>query len=118
MSATSIYVSWSTVPPEHQHGVIEAYVVFYRESGDYSAPYKEIASTEFSTVIIGLEPATSYGVRILAYTRNGNGVASIEIAEYTHEKGRVFGICKSLWFVCIFNIYILSLSCCKAFKVT
>ncbi|XP_057300471.1 uncharacterized protein LOC130632586 isoform X2 [Hydractinia symbiolongicarpus] len=86
ISSTSFNVSWGDVPEEHRHGDINGYVLFYREKAQLSAPYQVLASEKFSTVLIGLHPGTQYAFRLLAYTSNGNGVASFEKLKYTLEE--------------------------------
>lgn len=67
-------------------GVI-GYIVFYREKAMTSSPYKVMSSTNTTLVIAGLHPGTSYNLRLLAYTENGNGVSSKPFENSTKETG-------------------------------
>ena len=83
--ATSINVTWDEVPLTNQNGVITGYVVFHKEM---TAPaYTATATIHRGVKIQGLKAATQYAIRVLAYTSNGNGIASQRIVFSTAEKG-------------------------------
>ena len=84
-SANSINVTWGAVPSAHQNGIITGYIVFYKEIS--ALGYSSAATTQRGVTISGLKPATQYAMRVLAYTNNGNGIASERLVLFTSEKG-------------------------------
>ncbi len=78
-------MSWNEVPAAYRNGLITGYIVFYKEAA--SPDYTSIGTNKTSETILGLHPATEYLIRVLAYTPNGNGIASKMIRIFTQEKG-------------------------------
>ncbi|XP_022107057.1 protein sidekick-1-like [Acanthaster planci] len=73
-SSTSLIVSWSAVPPEHQNGPIQGYRVSYKEVGDSTAPQvKSVNATMFSVSLTGLAKWQEYALQVLGFNREGNG---------------------------------------------
>ncbi len=85
LNPASISVSWNKVPSGDTNGAITGYIVFYREASD--VVYTSFGTNKLNVTILGLEAATEYLVRVLAYTPAGNGIASKLLRIYTQEKG-------------------------------
>lgn len=86
--ASSIDVTWGDVLLFDQNGgTIKGYIVFYKEIS--ASKYSSAASLKRNVTIKGLEAATQYEIRVLAYNTNGNGIASERIVTYTSEKGNL-----------------------------
>ena len=83
--ATSINVTWDEVPLLNQNGVITGYIVFYKEAT--ATEYTSLATMHRSIQIKGLQAATQYALRVLAYNNKGNGIASQMIVLSTAEMG-------------------------------
>ena len=63
--------------------------MFYKKTDDNNSTYIEasIGSTERELDITGLEKFTRYSVKVLAFTRKGNGPVSHNISVLTDEDG-------------------------------
>ena len=81
-----IRIAWDDVPINGSNGVIEGYIVFFREK--IRSLYKSIATSQNNVTLFGLKAFTEYSIRVLAYTRAGNGITSDEIRLVTSESGK------------------------------
>lgn len=91
-SSTSIRVTWRQVPSGFLHGILRGYRVFYKKTDDNNTTYIDasIGSTERELDITGLEKFTRYSVKVLAFTRKGNGPVSHNISVLTDEDGIIY----------------------------
>jgi len=70
----SLAINWSPIPEEDTHGVLLAYVVYYRRYGSYEnfTTVKVNASTRVLR-ITGLSEATRYEIKVAGRTSVGEG---------------------------------------------
>ena len=91
-SSTTLQVAWGEVPDGFVHGILQGYRVFYKRTGNKNDSY--INSTTFPNErklhITGLEKFTAYSLKVLAFTRKGDGVVSVNISVLTDEDGKRF----------------------------
>ena len=87
LSATSIKSIWNEVPQSQQNSNIEGYILFYKETQLRSEPYTSLATEHLNVTVLGLKLYTDYTFRLLAYNRNGNGIATRERHVTTQESG-------------------------------
>ena len=82
-SHDSFYLSWDSLPPEEQNGIILGYVINITDinSGDVQQVF---ADTNNHTVD-SLSPYTTYVCIVAAYTSAGTGPVSVEISVQTQE---------------------------------
>ena len=85
LSATSFNISWRNVSEDDQSVIINGHIICYRQKLHTSAPYSTLGTSNSSVVLSGLNPGTAYIFRVLAYTSEGNGVASNLATKYTLE---------------------------------
>lgn len=66
--------------------------MFYKRSGDKNDSYVNSTTSpnERKLHISGLEKFAAYSVKVLAFTRKGDGAVSINISVLTDEDGRLF----------------------------
>jgi len=90
-SSTSLQVTWGEVPKGFVHGILLGYRVFYKRTGDKNDSYVNSTTgpNERKLHISGLEKFTAYSVKVLAFTRKGDGAVSINISVLTDEDGRL-----------------------------
>lgn len=91
-SSTSLQVTWGKVPKGFVHGILQGYRVFYKRTGDKSDSYANSTTgpNERKLHITGLEKFTAYSMKVLAFTRKGDGAVSVNISVLTDEDGRLF----------------------------
>ncbi|XP_075763397.1 immunoglobulin superfamily DCC subclass member 3-like isoform X1 [Pelodiscus sinensis] len=72
LSTTSLQVSWQQPPPEVTDGII-GYVLHIRRAGEAESHelQEAVSKTTFQHVLTGLEPATTYCIRLRAYSPLG-----------------------------------------------
>ena len=87
LSATSVRAEWMEVPASYRNGNISGYILFYREKILRNQPYESIATDKLSVILQGLKIYTEYTFRVLAYNKNGNGIATLETHIFTEESG-------------------------------
>ncbi|XP_048584451.1 uncharacterized protein LOC5515158 isoform X2 [Nematostella vectensis] len=76
-TSTSLLVSWDPVPSGFAHGVVLGYRVMHRRfNSNTSYGVTNISSGTRETDLVGLEKFTVYEVRVLAFTRKGDGAVS------------------------------------------
>ena len=92
VDSTSIRVSWTAPPEDHQNGLITGYRVLYAEAsaGDVdqsSAMMASVPPNDTWYVVRGLHKWTLYNVWVLAFTSAGEGPRSDVILVKTAEDG-------------------------------
>ena len=85
-------MTWGKVPKGFVHGILKGYRVFYKKTGDQNSSYVNSTTdpTERKLNITGLEKFTAYSVKVLAFTRKGDGAVSVNISVLTDEDGKIF----------------------------
>ncbi|KAK3094895.1 hypothetical protein FSP39_007610 [Pinctada imbricata] len=68
---TSIQIEWDELRLPDRNGVIIGYKVYYMAEGVKSMKIDDARGSALSHTITGLEPATTYKVRVLAGTKSG-----------------------------------------------
>jgi len=93
-SSTSLQVAWGEVPDGFVHGILQGYRVFYKKTGNKNDSYVNSTTgpNERKFHITGLEKFTAYTLKVLAFTRKGDGVVSLNISVLTDEDGKRFHI--------------------------
>jgi len=88
-SSTSLKITWSAVTSGLNGASLGGYVLFYKETQlKYSQNIQvKVPLDTLTAEVKGLKKYTNYTVRVLAYTVNGNGVASQPIVIATDEDG-------------------------------
>lgn len=88
-SSTSLQVTWGEVPKGFVHGILQGYRVFYKRTSDENNSYVNSTTgpTERELHITGLEKFTAYSLKVLAFTRKGDGAFSVNISVLTDEDG-------------------------------
>ncbi len=84
-------MTWDSVPPIDQNGIITMYEVLYRPletfSGTLQTVIRNVSMTEMSVVLIDLQEFNSYNISIRAYTSVGEGPYSEDLTVITLENG-------------------------------
>lgn len=90
-SSTSIVVSWGTVPPIDQNGILTMYEVLYQPletfSGAIGSLSMNVSAMDMSVVLSNLQEYVYYNISVRAYTSVGDGPYSQEILVLTLEEG-------------------------------
>uniref|UniRef100_A0A8D8LZQ1 Down syndrome cell adhesion molecule-like protein Dscam2 n=1 Tax=Cacopsylla melanoneura TaxID=428564 RepID=A0A8D8LZQ1_9HEMI len=78
VTATSLKITWETVPTDARNGVIQGYKVVYYPSEDwYESLDSNLTKTfSLSATLQGLKKFTNYSVQVLAFTQAGDGMPS------------------------------------------
>ena len=79
ISSTSIVVQWNEVPQEHRNGEIQGYRVLYSDA-DGREKKKTVDAPTRETSLIGLKKSTVYTIKVLAFTRVGDGPVTLEMS--------------------------------------
>ncbi|XP_053380573.1 protein sidekick-2-like [Mercenaria mercenaria] len=90
ISSTSVNVSWGDVPTLEQNGMILGFKVEYRSSErNIPTQSKDVSGNTTTHVLLeNLRKFVTYEIRVLAYTRMGDGVpSSPEIVVQTNADG-------------------------------
>ena len=85
-SSSSLRVSWSPPPQDHQNGIITVYTVYYRRSS--ATRSKEFVWHDHQFIITGLSASTLYLVSVSASTSAGEGPSSREVTVKTPDAGK------------------------------
>ncbi|XP_071958859.1 cell adhesion molecule DSCAM-like isoform X2 [Antedon mediterranea] len=87
LGSTVIRVMWSTLPLDSIYGILQGYKVFYKpiRADEDEADLQIKTTTTLTTDLIGLEKFTNYSIRVLAFTRVGDGVRSDELYIMTNQ---------------------------------
>ena len=99
LSPTEIEVSWEEVPLIDQNGMITTYEVRYtpetRFQDEISTNSVNITnSSVMSITLTGLEEFVGYNISVRAYTGEGPGPYSPDVAERTYSAGERFSVCE------------------------
>ena len=90
-SSTTIIVTWDSVPPIDQNGIITMYEVLYQPletfGGAIGPLTSSVSGTEMSVVLMDLQEFVSYDITVRAYTSVGEGPYSTEISVVTLQDG-------------------------------
>ncbi|GAB6033414.1 Down syndrome cell adhesion molecule-like protein 1 [Chamberlinius hualienensis] len=78
INSQSLHVRWDPPAPHSLHGVLQGYKIFYRRAEErYEDETEELKMTSaLKTILHGLHKYSNYSIRILAFTRVGDGVKS------------------------------------------
>ena len=90
-STTTIIVTWDSVPPMDQNGIITMYEVLYEPletfGGAIETLSRNVSVTDMSVVLMDLEEFVYYNISVRAYTSVGEGPYSDGITELTDNDG-------------------------------
>ena len=93
-SSTTIIVTWDSIPPIDQNGIITMYEVLYQPletfGGAIGPMTRNVSGTEMSVVLMDLQEFVSYNITVRAYTSVGEGPYSTEISVATLQDGMLF----------------------------
>ncbi|XP_066913417.1 uncharacterized protein [Clytia hemisphaerica] len=84
LDSSTLLVTWEK-PFTSSNYTITGYIVFFRSTFSSSVDYSKYATNHTMASLTGLSAGTEYIVRILSYTKDGNGVASKSITYRTDE---------------------------------
>lgn len=73
MNGTHISIYWESIPLLQAKGIIRSYFIIIQTINKHLVTAVEVSSTENSTIINGLNPASTYNVLIGATTKAGMG---------------------------------------------
>lgn len=76
MDSTSARITWGKVPEENRNGIIQGYRIFYRRDGNDTELDKETAEAADSVLLLSLDRAANYHVKLLAFNAAGNGTST------------------------------------------
>lgn len=99
LTQSSTQLTWEPPLLAERNGKIIYYVVVYRDINSQQNRTNRTADTNFT--ILGLNPDTTYDIRLQAYTNKGGGPLSPSIQSRTMSNGRLTFIRKhgrSVWF--------------------
>ena len=82
-------MTWQPPPPEHQNGIITAYVV-HVSLEDNETLVQQYTTSSLSVTLVGLHPFSTYMVVVAAETSVGRGPFSSGLRIYTPEDGKIF----------------------------
>ena len=88
-------MTWGEVPEGYVHGILQGYRVFYSEmTADRNISYVNVATDpeNHQLYVTGLKKFTKYSVKVLAFTRKGDGAVSTDISVLTDEDGNYYSI--------------------------
>lgn len=100
LTQSSTQLTWEPPLLAERNGKIIYYVVVYRDINSQQNRTNRTADTNFT--ILGLNPDTTYDIRLQAYTGKGGGPLSPSIQSRTMSNGRLTFIRKhgrSVWFI-------------------
>ena len=93
ISSTEVLVTWDSVPPIDQNGIITMYEVLYQPletfGGAIGPLTRNVSGTEMSVVLTDLQEFINYTISVRAYTSVAEGPYSQEISVSTFEDGKV-----------------------------
>lgn len=88
-------MTWGEVPEGYVHGILQGYRVFYSEmTTNRNISYLNVTTDPESRQlrVTGLKKFTKYSLKVLAFTRKGDGVVSTDISVLTDEDGNYYSI--------------------------
>ena len=97
---TSIEMTWARVPEESRHGIINGYILHYRDETILNSTWQSAIvsarhnrSNSCTHIIDGLKIYTPYSFKIQAFTYKGIGVLSAAVTVWTDEHGKIANFC-------------------------
>ena len=89
ITSTSVHLSWLAPDPDESSGAVESYVVQYRRRHSAFPEYDEVPRRVIETdfTLTGLDPYTTYEIRVVAVNNIGRGLPSSSIDVKTGETG-------------------------------
>ena len=91
INRTAIEAEWDLPPTDHRGGFILGYKLFIRLNGR-AEQVINITDNSTSYIVGGLQPATAYRLRVLAYTSVGDGPRSIQLTVSTLSKNQHYNL--------------------------
>jgi len=89
LNSSSVFVTWQPPPPEHQNGIVTAYIVRVSLVGNDTTP-QYYNSSSLSQTLVGLLPFSTYMVAVAAETEVGRGPFSSSFTIHTPEDGKAY----------------------------
>lgn len=80
-------VTWLPVPGGYVHGILRGYRLLFKI--DENSFYQNVTTVNQSFELTGLEKFTNYSIKVLAYTRIGDGNVSDPVIVSTDEDGKL-----------------------------
>ena len=80
-------VTWLPVPGGYVHGILRGYRLLFKI--DENSFYQNVTTVNQSFELTGLEKFTNYFIKVLAYTRIGDGNVSDPVIVSTDEDGKL-----------------------------
>ena len=92
VSSTEILVTWDSVPPIDQNGIVTMYEVLYQPLETFCGyiETRNVSGTKLAVVLMDLEEFVDYNISVRAFTSVGGGPYSDEVAATTFEDGKNF----------------------------
>ena len=87
INSSSALMTWQPPPPEHQNGIITAYVVSVLFE-DNDTTVQQYTTSSLSVTLEGLHPFSTYMVAVAAETGVGRGPFSSGFTIHTPEDGK------------------------------
>lgn len=87
-SSTTLIVTWLPVPDGYVHGILRGYRLLFKL--DQNSLYHNVTTVNQTFELIGLQKFTKYSVKVLAFTRIGDGNISDHVVVSTDEDGKWF----------------------------
>ena len=92
-SSTTIMVTWDSVPPIDQNGIITMYEVLYEPletfGGAIGPMFMRVPGIQLSAVLSDVQEFVSYNISVRAYTSVGDGPFSDSMIVMTPEDGKL-----------------------------
>ena len=88
-------MTWGKVPEGYVHGILQGYRVFYSEmTANRNISYLKVTTDPENRQlrVTGLKKFTKYSLKVLAFTRKGDGAVSTDISVVTDEDGNYYSI--------------------------
>ena len=88
-------MTWGEVPQGYVHGILQGYRVFYSEmTANRNISYLKVTTDPENRQlrVTGLKKFTKYSLKVLAFTRKGDGAVSTDISVVTDEDGNYYSI--------------------------
>ena len=88
-------MTWGEVPEGYVHGILQGYCVFYSEmTANRNISYLKVTTDPENRQlrVTGLKKFTKYSLKVLAFTRKGDGAVSTDISVVTDEDGNYYSI--------------------------
>ena len=111
-------VTWLPVPDGYVHGILRGYRLLFKIDGDRF--YRNVTTVSQSFELTGLEKFTNYSVKVLAFTRIGDGNVSGPFLVSTDEDGKLLAHLHHflLRARAFYAYYARSNHCCISFHMT